>query len=288
MTRAVITCDRSNGLLRAASWSGANLVDLYLDREDKPDQSGAIVKGKIVRVLSGQKAGWADCGLSENIYCETRGLLQAGEAVTLRIQSTLGQGKAPIGVLLGDDVPLAPPPQPWERALTDLKGKPVELRFAGREDYDLALNSGLLPKEKIVLSKEPVHPDLDERIDALLKPMVSLSGGGHIVIEQTEALVAIDVNAGEGGGTANAAAINICAVREAARQVRLRNLSGIIVIDALKMKNRPDISKVLNALTRVVEEDPSGATVFGLTKLGLIEMTRSRRGPPLSFFFEGP
>jgi len=134
------------------------------------------------------------------------------------------------------------------------------------------------------LSKEPVHPALDEIIDELQESAVALPGGGNLVIEPTEALVAIDVNGGE---AANPLAVNLQAVREIARRIRLRNMAGIIVIDALKMKNRTDKAKVLNALDKAVANDPAGVQVFGLTKLGLIELTRSRRGPSLRAIAEG-
>ncbi|MDD5587362.1 MAG: ribonuclease E/G, partial [Alphaproteobacteria bacterium] len=120
---------------------------------------------------------------------------------------------------------------------------------------------------------------LDDIIDGLGQSTVELPGGGSIIIEQTEALVAIDVNGGE---TQNVLAVNLQAVKEIARQIRWRNLSGIIVIDALKMKQRPDKAKVLNALAKATANDPAGVQVFGLTKLGLIEMTRTRRGISIS------
>lgn len=268
MTRPVLTCDRLEGLIRAAVWEGGTLRDLYVDREKEPDMTGAVVRGKVVRVLSGQKAGWMDAGLVEKIYIEGHAPLRAGEEMACRIRTTMPDGKAWLGEAC--DLSLAPPPLPWQRAVADWGD--LSLRFSSKEDFDLC------GAARAVFSKEPVHPELDEMIEGLLEKRVSLSGGANIVIEQTEALVAIDVNAGEGGSPL---AVNLLAVREAARQIRLRNLSGIILIDALKMKDRADTSKMLNALKRAVESDPAGVNVFGLTKLGLIEMTRTRRGRPL-------
>ncbi|HAX90589.1 MAG TPA: ribonuclease E, partial [Rhodospirillaceae bacterium] len=123
------------------------------------------------------------------------------------------------------------------------------------------------------------HPQLDEMIDALLAPVVPLTGGANLIIEPTAALVAIDVN---GGASGNPTATNLLAVREVARQIRLRNLGGIIVIDCLKMTSRADASKVVNAFERVAASDPAGIHCYGLNKLGLLEATRTRRGQPLS------
>ncbi len=268
MTRPLLTCDRANGLIRAAVWEGKVLRDLYVDRVDAPDMTGAVVRGKIVRVLPGQKAGWVEAGCAEKIYLEGKKPLCAGEELVCCIRTTMPGGKAWLGEIC--DLLPAPPPLPWQRALADWGD--LSLRFSSKEDFDSRGAEGA------VLSKELVHPELDEIIDGLLEKKVALPGGANIIIERTEALIAIDVNADSGG---NPLAANLLAVREAARQIRLRNLSGMILIDALKMKARADTSKMLNALKRAVEDDPAGVNVFSLTKLGLIEMTRTRRGRSL-------
>ncbi len=276
MKKLVVTCDRANGLIRAAVWAGKELRDLYVNRIESPDLSGAVVRGKVARVLKGGKAAWIDAGLSEKIYVESPQELRAGQTKTVRVLSTTKGGKAWPGKIVTDETPLAPPPWPWERAMEDIgKGASVLLRFEGKEsDWPF--------RGEAAFSKEPVHPELEEIIESLLEKEVSLGGGASLVIEETEALVAIDVNAGEKGSPSS---VNFQAVAEAARQVRLRNLSGIVVIDALKMKDRADRAKLLNVLTRSASEDHAGFEVFGLTKLGLIEAVRARRGPPLAAFF---
>jgi Rne/Rng family ribonuclease len=179
---------------------------------------------------------------------------------------------------------LMPPPQPWQRALADIKGCPSDLTFAEREDRAFCVaelaetNSPYLSSVR-PLSKEPVHTELNEIIDDLLKPVVPLPGGGTIVIEPTEALVAIDVNSGSIAG--HPLNINLRAAKESARQIRLRNLSGTIIIDCLKMSLRTDTNKLLDALKKATEDDPAGVNVFGMTKLGLVELTRVRRGSSL-------
>lgn len=279
MTRPILTCDRQNGLIRCAVWQGKTLLDLYVDRADAPDMTGAVVTGKIVRVSNGGKVAWIDAGLAEKIFLETKAPVKAGERLTVRIASTIDQGKAWIGAL-ANDAEDCPPPLPWQRALADHQA--AKIVFAEREDFALFEKSGEEGKAELI-TREPAHPELDEIIDALLDPVVSLSGGASLVIEPTQALIAIDVNSGAAG---QAASINLQAVREAARQIRLRNLSGIIVIDCLKMKDRADISKVLNAFARVAESDPCKVHLFGMSKLGLLEATRLRRGPPLSFLMK--
>lgn len=119
---------------------------------------------------------------------------------------------------------------------------------------------------------------LDEAIAELTRPQVPLPGGGSLVIERTEALWAVDVNAGERG---NALEVNREAAFELARQLRLRNIGGIVVVDFVNMKSRGDAERLLNALASALDEDPVQAQVYGLSKLGLVEITRARRGAAL-------
>jgi len=285
MTKWMITCDRDGDIGRAAVWQGKTLCDLYVDNLTTPDFSGATARGKIVRLLAGNKAGWIECGLSEKVYIESSVPLKAGALVSVRILCTQDHGKAWRGALIKDAADgemglITPPPQPWKRALAGLKADDKALlRFADRADFEAF--GHVTPDARFVadfVAKEPVHDGLDEIIDGLLDPVVPLREGGALVIEPTEALVAIDVNGGE---ATNLTALNLVAVREGARQLRLRNLCGIIVIDCLKMKERADASKVMNAFARVAEGDPANVQFISMSKLGLLECTRERKGPAL-------
>jgi ribonuclease G len=120
--------------------------------------------------------------------------------------------------------------------------------------------------------------DLDDAIAALTRPQVPLPGGGSLVIERTEALWAVDVNAGERG---NALEVNREAAFELARQLRLRNVGGIVVVDFVNMRGRGDAERLLAALTAAVDGDPVQTHVYGLSKLSLVELARARRGAAL-------
>lgn len=121
--------------------------------------------------------------------------------------------------------------------------------------------------------------DLDSEIDTLLGTRVPLSAGGSLVIERTEALTVVDVNAGERG---NALDANLEAAREIARQLRLRNVGGIVVVDFVNMKGRGEAERLLTALSAAVAGDPAQTQVYGMSKLGLVELTRARRGTALA------
>lgn len=121
---------------------------------------------------------------------------------------------------------------------------------------------------------------LADEVEGLLNPQVKLPSGGSLIIEETAAVTAIDVNAAKGGD--QALAINVEAVTEAARQMRLRNLAGLIVIDILSMPGKDGAGRVVTALKDAVAQDPAGPHVLGTTTGGLLEVTRPRRRPPLS------
>ena len=120
--------------------------------------------------------------------------------------------------------------------------------------------------------------DLEGQLAALIRPRAPLPGGGNLMIEHTEALTVIDVNAGERG---NPLAVNLEAAVEIARHLRLRNIGGIIIVDFVSMPRRGDGERLLDALTAATRDDPVQTEVYGLSKLGLVEMTRARRGPML-------
>ncbi|MBP2228557.1 ribonuclease E/ribonuclease G [Azospirillum agricola] len=121
--------------------------------------------------------------------------------------------------------------------------------------------------------------DLDSAIADLLDTRVELPRGGSLVIEPTEALTVVDVNAGERG---NPLDVNLDAAAEIARQLRLRNVGGIVVVDFVNMRSRGDAERVLAALHEAVDGDPVQTQVYGMSKLGLVELTRARRGSPLA------
>ncbi len=123
---------------------------------------------------------------------------------------------------------------------------------------------------------------ISEEIDKALKHRVWLKSGGYLVINQTEALIAIDVNTGKFVGKGNArledtiTKTNMEAVDEIARQIRLRDLGGIIVLDLIDMEDRRNRNKVLQALQERLSNDKSPTKVLSFNDFGLIIMTRKR------------
>ncbi|MDD9147689.1 MULTISPECIES: ribonuclease E/G [unclassified Sporolactobacillus] len=123
--------------------------------------------------------------------------------------------------------------------------------------------------------------NLNGVFEASLRPLVPLHGGASLIIDYTEALTAIDVNSGSApfrqGWKATALDINRSAAREIARQLRLREIGGMIVVDFLHLNDSSSREKVLEYLKAAVRDDPATVKIFGYTKLGLVELTRKRR-----------
>ncbi len=142
----------------------------------------------------------------------------------------------------------------------------------------------IVKRIKLYTRDEPIldYYGVQEEIDKALKPRVWLKSGGYLVINQTEALVSIDVNTGKFVGKGNArledtiTKTNMEAVEEIARQIRLRDLGGIIVLDLIDMEDRRNRHKVSQALQEALSTDRSPTKVLSFNDFGLIIMTRKR------------
>ena len=121
---------------------------------------------------------------------------------------------------------------------------------------------------------------LETVLDDATRTRVWLKSGGYLVVEPTEALTVIDVNTGKYDGNKKADAtfkkINMEAAVETAKQLRLRNISGIIIIDFIDMKSEEDKQDVLNILTQELKKDSVKAALIDMTKLNLAEVTRKK------------
>jgi Ribonuclease G/E len=159
-------------------------------------------------------------------------------------------------------------------------------RWAGRRAPDLDFN----------LQRDRGAGDLFERygaaaaLESALARRVALAGGGSLVIDETEALTAIDVDSAADRNTdwstsalrqskaAAALQINLAAANEIARQLRLRSLGGVAVIDFLRLKNRGEMSRLMAHFAKALRRDPIPSRVLAPSALGLVEMARPRLG----------
>jgi len=126
------------------------------------------------------------------------------------------------------------------------------------------------------------HFRVNAAIRDALRPRVDLPSGGYIIIEPTEALTVIDVNSGSFTRSANARETvlwtNCEAAVEISRQLKLRNIGGVVVIDFIDMESRRDQLQLLEHFTQAVHDDSARPQIAQLTELGLVELTRKRQG----------
>jgi ribonuclease G len=157
--------------------------------------------------------------------------------------------------------------------------------------YLSALSPDLCRRVQLYKGKEPLFDkfDVEKDLERLLKRKVWLRNGGYILIDRTEALVAIDVNTGRNIGKTKLEdtlfETNMEAVEEICRQLRLRDIGGLIVIDFIDMRHPNHIRQVENAMYKRLTADSSSASCTGLSKFCLMEITRKRVRPELQEFY---
>ncbi len=176
-----------------------------------------------------------------------------------------------------------------KRSIRDLYSKEIdEVKVAGEVAYKDAKDfmRMLMPShaKNVKLYKEPeplfVHHQIEHQLNAMFSPYVTLKSGGYIVINQTEALVAVDVNSGkatrEHSIEDTALKTNQEAAEEVARQLRLRDLAGLIVIDFIDMEDRRNVRAVERRLKDCLKNDRARIQIGRISPFGLLEMSRQR------------
>lgn len=201
--------------------------------------------------------------------------------VWTKVRNKMDSVKAPC--LLHEDL------SPILRAIRDSFTNDVtKLTIDSETEYSRILNfldtfaPNLKRRCKLYKAKRPLFDKMgiEDDIEKALHRKVYLKSGGHICIDQTEALIAIDVNTGRFTGKARLEETvfktNLEAAEEIARQARLRDLGGIIVIDFIDMQYERNRKKLINRLAECLKNDRAKTTISEISELGMIEMTRKR------------
>ncbi|CAH0151176.1 Ribonuclease E [Agrobacterium fabrum] len=176
-----------------------------------------------------------------------------------------------------------------KRSIRDLYNKDIsEIIVSGEEGYREAKDfmKMLMPSHaKVVQPYRDIHPifsrsGIEAQLDRMLQPQVTLKSGGYLIINQTEALVAIDVNSGrstrEHSIEETALTTNLEAAEEVARQLRLRDLAGLVVIDFIDMEEKRNNRSVEKKLKDCLKNDRARIQVGRISHFGLLEMSRQR------------
>jgi len=176
-----------------------------------------------------------------------------------------------------------------KRAIRDIYNKEIEeVVVEGEEGYKLARSfmKLLMPSHarRVKAYSDPVplfqRYGAEDQLRAMYDPVVQLKSGGYLVINPTEALVSIDINSGrstkEHGIEATALSTNLEAAREIARQLRLRDMAGLVVIDFIDMEYNSNVRKVEKAMKEALKNDRARIQVGRISGFGLMEMSRQR------------
>jgi ribonuclease G len=250
---------------QCASGDGTGIVQLPHEHNDILKQGGFIVR------TAAEGITW------EEIHNDINFLHKLWDSVNLKT----GQIIAP--AIIYEDLPLG------MRVMRDLVRTGIEkVRVDSRETHNRILEFTLefmpelanrieyYPGERPILDLYSV----EDEIQKSLNRKVQLKSGGHLIIDQTEAMTTIDVNTGAFVGHRNLEETifktNLEAAQSIARQLRLRNLGGIIIIDFIDMQEAEHARQVLRALEKHLERDNSKVSLSELTSLGLVQLTRKR------------
>ena len=177
-----------------------------------------------------------------------------------------------------------------EACTEDVKEIVVDTAFAMQRVQNILQNWHMNKNIQVTLYKgtEPllIATDVHKEIKAALNIKVNMPSGGYLFIQQTEALTVIDVNSGKftSSSTQDETILktNIEAVHEIARQLRLRNIGGMIIVDFINTKGENDAQNLSNLLRNYISKDRVKTRIIGMTELGLMQLTRQKIRKPLS------
>lgn len=229
---------------------------------------GEVYAARVRKVDRGRGGAYLDLGLSEQdgylpldgaglaVQRRRRTPVREGQGVLVSVAREAARGKNPVVALLESDRPGEAP------------------RRVAQPECDLADAAPAAPD---------IAAELDAAVELALAPRVPIHGGGALVIEPTAALVAVDVDAGgrSGGGEPERFALNLAAAREAARQLRLRNLGGLICIDFVNMRMRAHQQLLAGAVREAFAGDPWSVKFGALSRFCVFELARAQLRTPL-------
>jgi ribonuclease G len=238
--------------------------------------------GIIIRTLAEGKSETEVKNEIDNLVKTYDELMKKAETVQAPalIHKEIGMTSGVIRDILGEDV---------ERVVVD-----SEEQYQDILNYLNATSPGLSKKLTMYSGKEPIFDsfNIEPEIENIFSRKVWLKTGAFLVFDHTEALTVIDVNSGRNIGRASQEEtilnINLESAREIARQLRLRDIGGIIVIDFIDMANLDHRKKVEDSFADALRNDRSKISISQISEFGLMEMTRQRVRPSLIYTFAEP
>jgi ribonuclease G len=303
MRRLFVAAER--GPLRAALVDDADrLQGAWQFAEGRDSMVGDRFFGRVLKIDRGLECAFVDIGLTQPAFlplaaCPTPPV--EGQAATVEVSRDPVAGKgARLTARIGEAVALpvgTKPPQrltqegPLRRLLGRLGGDLEIFADTRRAADELSTMAATLPagrrlriEHRTQRDWSPKMAEIEADVAAALDPRVELPSGGWLLFEPGRTLTVVDVNSGSAQGVAGERLwlkIDLEAAKEIARQLRLRHIGGIVVIDFIDLKASLQRRQVSEALRHAVARDWEPCWVGTMSRLGLVEMTRRRSGPTL-------
>jgi Ribonuclease G/E len=293
-----ILATASPGEVRVAAVRDDTLLDFAIWRPGAPDGVGDIYRGRLTARVRAMAGAFVALNGDAGFLPDSEGAAAAfeGDIITVRVVRAAQGGKGP---RLTARLPPGEAPDSSANGLL-VRGPGGLLELAARygdasvliDDAGLAGRLRQRLGDRLHVVAEAFDEAIATQVEALANPEVDLPGGARLAIHPTPALVAIDVDSGNaiahrGGKAASHIALNRTVIPALAQQIRLRNLSGAIVIDfaGLPMRRRASLSPSLAA---ALADDALKPRLLGFSALGLAEVVRTRVHPPLHELLAGP
>lgn len=282
----------SPGEIRVAAVKNGKLADYALWRPGSPDGVGDVHRGRVISIVPAMAGAFvALAGEADGFLPDSDGAkgLTEGSMLTVRVTRAAQGGKGPrlsVENTVEDDGPFglrARGPDPLRELSARYPNASVLVDDPG---LAASLRPDLGPR--VTRVADAFDDAIELEVEGLSMPEIELASGARLSIYPTPALVAIDVDAGGGlRGARGHLALNTAVVPELARQIRLRGLSGAILVDlaGMKAKQRASLGP---ALTTALADDPQRPRFLGFTALGLAEIVRPRVRAPLHAAQAGP
>ncbi|HDZ55954.1 MAG TPA: ribonuclease G [Pseudomonas xinjiangensis] len=257
-------------------------ISLKIEEEGERERLKQIVATCVAGEAIDEPGGFilrtaAEAAREEDILIDIRYVRRLWQQISQQMKQTAAPA------VIYEDLPLA------LRTLRDLANPRIEkIRIDSRETFQKVelfvreLMPGVEDKLEHYPGERPIFDlyGVEDEIQKAMERKVMLKSGGHLVIDQTEAMTTIDVNTGAFVGHRNLEETifktNLESATAIARQLRLRNLGGIIIIDFIDMEDEEHQRQVLRTLEKQLERDHAKTNIIGITELGLVQMTRKR------------
>lgn len=310
-----ILVENTVGETRAALLSGGVVVEVHHRRPTDRLLPGAVFRGHVRKIDKGLNAAFVDIGEARDGFLRARDAARTPGSGAPRIERLIAEGaKVSVAVVTapaagkgarlrladeghGDAVGLVQQaPSLVGDVLDSFMDKSVGVVRADGAAALADVRGWFDGHPGFTAEVETADPatlfeaqGVDAVIDMALQHRVPVPGGGSVAFDRTEALHVVDVDS---DGRVNVAGrsgldLNMAAMTVIGQQLRLRNLGGGIVIDAVRMTREADRQAVVGTLREVVADDPAATKVFGVSAMGLVEVSRQRRGLSLAEYLRG-